>query len=507
MINGVFLVALCLSIFLEAIQRFVEPQVVSNPKLVVIVGSLGLASNLLGLALFHDHGHSHGHGQGAGHSYSGKLDTLEDVEAGQRLNDDPDETENIRDESGNIEDVLPQTVLGAWRPRSLSAVRSSRTLSQPASPATSPQTVPRQHNRTSSSFGRGFGSVDQILSHPVHIRNDIILASYREERPESEQDEAVEEGADSSLPNEQSALLQNEIGSHRQHTNVEAKDASLLSPAYNEQQHDPDGSDRRSSQPVKSKGKVHGYGHSHTDLNIRGVFIHVLGDALGNIGVITSALFIWLSTYSWRYYVDPAISLVITIIILFSAIPLCKAASRILLQAVPIGLSVDEIKGEIEQLPGIISCHHLHVWQLSDTKIVASLHIKVRCEIQGTGSADYMRLARQVRHCLHGFGIHSSTVQPEFCVQGSSDNNSSNNANEEGHSFTSALTAQEGCTSSTVTSTPQSRSGVRENGNGSGGKNSKAGSVTSEPGACLLDCGEECADKNQCCPLTNSAQT
>ena len=54
LVNGVFLVALCLSIFLEAIQRFVEPQEVSQPKLVLIVGSLGLESKIVGLVLFKD---------------------------------------------------------------------------------------------------------------------------------------------------------------------------------------------------------------------------------------------------------------------------------------------------------------------------------------------------------------------------------------------------------------------------------------------------------------------
>lgn len=53
LINGVFLLALCFSIFLDAIERFVNISEVSNPKLVIIVGSLGLASNIIGLFLFH----------------------------------------------------------------------------------------------------------------------------------------------------------------------------------------------------------------------------------------------------------------------------------------------------------------------------------------------------------------------------------------------------------------------------------------------------------------------
>ena len=150
---------------------------------------------------------------------------------------------------------------------------------------------------------------------------------------------------------------------------------------------------------------------------MRGVFLHVMGDALGNIGVIASALFIWLTDFSWRFYADPLISLIITVIILCSAIPLCKAASRILLQAVPAGLSINDIEEDIKQLDDVVSCHHLHVWQLSDTKLVASLHVRVAFEFKGEGSQRYMQLARDIRECLHGYGIHSSTIQPEFCCE------------------------------------------------------------------------------------------
>ena len=129
-------------------------------------------------------------------------------------------------------------------------------------------------------------------------------------------------------------------------------------------------------------------------------------------------------------YFDPAISLFITVIILCSAIPLCKAASRILLQAVPYGLSIDDIKEDIEDLPGIVSCHDIHVWQLSDTQLVASLHVQVDFDFEGEGSARYMKLARAIRQCLHEFGVHSSTIQPEFCLDPDHDHSQTANGSE-----------------------------------------------------------------------------
>lgn len=162
----------------------------------------------------------------------------------------------------------------------------------------------------------------------------------------------------------------------------------------------------------RSGGAGGGHGHSHGDMNIRGMFLHVLGDALGNVGVMASALIIWL-TAPWqpRFYFDPLISLLITGIILKSAIPLCKETARPLLQAVPEDVSVEDIKEDIESLPGIRSCHHLHVWALTPSKRIATLDVALDCDYD---SQRYMQIAKEIKRCLHAYGIHSSTIQPEF---------------------------------------------------------------------------------------------
>lgn len=76
LVNAVFLIALCFSIFIEALQRLIEVQEIQNPKLVLIVGCAGLASNIVGLFLFHDDGHGHGHSHGGLGS---------DIEAGKAM--------------------------------------------------------------------------------------------------------------------------------------------------------------------------------------------------------------------------------------------------------------------------------------------------------------------------------------------------------------------------------------------------------------------------------------
>lgn len=109
-------------------------------------------------------------------------------------------------------------------------------------------------------------------------------------------------------------------------------------------------------------------------------------------------------------------------------------------------MSIEHIKEDIEGLPGVISSHHLHVWQLSDTKIVASIHLQVGTEIKGEGSERYMRLARQVRRCLHAYGIQSSTIQPEFAPESDAEDNghASSSRDADDHVPSRAASVREG---------------------------------------------------------------
>jgi zinc transporter 1 len=159
------------------------------------------------------------------------------------------------------------------------------------------------------------------------------------------------------------------------------------------------------------------HGHNHSDMGMRAMILHVIGDALGNAGVITAALIIWLTDSPLRFYADPAVSLFITLIILSSTLPLTKATATILLQATPDHIDVQDIKEDIQNIPGVVSCHHVHIWQLTETQIIASMHIQVAFSLQEEGGSErYMELAKAARKCLHAYGIHSATIQPEFCL-------------------------------------------------------------------------------------------
>jgi zinc transporter 1 len=163
---------------------------------------------------------------------------------------------------------------------------------------------------------------------------------------------------------------------------------------------------------ITTKPRKHGM-----DLGMMGVLLHVLGDAINNIGVIISAVIIWFVKSPKRFYADPAVSMWIALMILISSYPLAKRSGKILLQSAPIGVKIEDIKHDLESIPGVQSVHELHVWRLDQKKAVASAHIVV----SDPDIASFMQKAKTFRECLHAYGIHSATLQPELAVNADQD--------------------------------------------------------------------------------------
>ncbi|KAM0278120.1 hypothetical protein ACHAO9_012295 [Fusarium lateritium] len=143
-----------------------------------------------------------------------------------------------------------------------------------------------------------------------------------------------------------------------------------------------------------------------------GVFIHVLGDAINNIGVIIAAVIIWKAKGEGRYYADPAVGVFISLMILLSAIPLVKNSGTILLQTAPKGINLEDIKHDMEKIPGVKSVHELHIWRLDQRKSIASAHIVV----DGRTIETFADKAKIIMECLHAYGVHSATLQPEALI-------------------------------------------------------------------------------------------
>lgn len=260
------------------------------------MGIAGLASNIVGLVLFHDHG-GHGHSHvGSQHSH------FHDVEARQFIPIHNSEeaissfTASKDSDYDSINDVLLERVVR----------RAS---------------ISQRHSRRSSA--QSFVSTDHVVSKHQTLSNHAHEPQTRYSK--DSQDFGSLDGH-----NDDVVLRMISEPTHKRSISI----------PYT--QHHP-------AKPTQDIGGESGH-HSHKSLNMQGVFLHILGDALGNIGVIATALFIWLTDFSWRFYADPVISLIITGIILSSALPLVKTASFILLQGVPRGISLLDVKNDILQV-------------------------------------------------------------------------------------------------------------------------------------------------------------
>ncbi|KAL7888590.1 hypothetical protein AOLI_G00035640 [Acnodon oligacanthus] len=334
LVNAVFLTALCFTVVLEAVERFTEPHEIESPRVVVVVGALGLAVNLLGLCMFR--GHAHG-GGGHGHSHGG---------GGKKGK---------------------KTTTG---------------------------------NKTTKSG-----------SNAAEETNNLVPGTERRERTDSSHGECVDVQLNGS--------------------------ASYDDP---EQDH------------------VH---DSASQLNMRGVFLHVLGDALGSVIVVINAIiftFMWqpcepgvpcinpcINSHCtdhrhinstlvelqdgdhgnhssledmhtplaragpcWVLYLDPTLCVIMVCILLYTTYPLLKESALILLQTVPKQIDMHSLNSRLRELEGVLAVHELHIWQLAGSRIIATAHIKCH------DPATYMDVAKRIKAFFHDEGIHATTIQPEF---------------------------------------------------------------------------------------------
>lgn len=142
-------------------------------------------------------------------------------------------------------------------------------------------------------------------------------------------------------------------------------------------------------------------------LNVRGAYLEVLGDALASAGVIVGGLVIWAT--DWQR-ADSLISLAIAAFILPRAWSLLREAVHVLLEAVPRGVDLSEVRTHILRQPGVLDVHDLHAWTITSGLPVMSAHVVVEEE----RLADTGRMLDELHACLSGhFDVEHSTLQLE----------------------------------------------------------------------------------------------
>ncbi|HEX7129314.1 MAG TPA: cation diffusion facilitator family transporter [Rhodanobacteraceae bacterium] len=142
------------------------------------------------------------------------------------------------------------------------------------------------------------------------------------------------------------------------------------------------------------------------DLNTAAASLHVFGDLLGSVATVAAALLVRYLHWVWA---DPALSLLVSLLILRGAWRLLRRSSHILLEGVPEGVSGEDIRAAlVASDAAILGVHHVHVWQIASGRRMATLHARV-CE-----GSDTQRQLRAIKRVLRErFDIDHATVEIE----------------------------------------------------------------------------------------------
>jgi len=145
--------------------------------------------------------------------------------------------------------------------------------------------------------------------------------------------------------------------------------------------------------------------HQHSNLNIRGAFLHVLGDTLGSAGVIASGIVIYFTDWT---PIDALASLGIAALLVISGVRLLRDSVSVLMLATPSDVDAGEVEASLRTVPGIRGIHDLHIWTVNSGFVSFSCH----AEIEEDAVPD--RILRRATDLLREkFGIRHVTIQPE----------------------------------------------------------------------------------------------
>lgn len=146
-------------------------------------------------------------------------------------------------------------------------------------------------------------------------------------------------------------------------------------------------------------------GRQH-DLNIRGAFLHLVADAAVSLGVVLAGVAILATGWLWF---DPAVSLIITIVIVVGTWRLLLESLNLIMDAVPAGIEPLAIRTYLAQLPGVAEVHDLHIWGISTTEIALTAHL-----IMPGGHPGDQFMAQIAKELHDHFGIEHPTIQIEL---------------------------------------------------------------------------------------------
>ncbi len=143
------------------------------------------------------------------------------------------------------------------------------------------------------------------------------------------------------------------------------------------------------------------------DINIKGAYLHLMGDAVVSLAIVIGGIVMY---YLKWYWLDPVMSIVIVIVILFSTWRLLRDSLRLSLDGVPDNIDVTDLKAAALKVAGVKDLHHIHVWALSTRENALTAHLVLSNNIT---SEQEEKIKHEVKHRLEHQNIHHITLETE----------------------------------------------------------------------------------------------
>lgn len=145
--------------------------------------------------------------------------------------------------------------------------------------------------------------------------------------------------------------------------------------------------------------------HKEKELNAKSAYLHLLADTLVSVGVLAAGILI---SYTHWYWLDPMIGLAIIIVILFSTLDLLKDSFRMSIDAVPLGIELENIKQVVLKTAHVKKVWHVHVWPISTSENALTAHVEID---NALSFPEKLEVIKKIRHELMHHDIHHSTIE------------------------------------------------------------------------------------------------
>ena len=143
------------------------------------------------------------------------------------------------------------------------------------------------------------------------------------------------------------------------------------------------------------------------DLNVRAASVHMIGDALGSVAIVIGAIAI---RYTGWYAIDPALSALISLLIVWTALDIVRDSLNILLEGLPKGMELQKVVDSMREVPGVLDVHDVHIWSLGSTAHALSCHARI-ADVPPSESGCILKGINDL--LASRFHIHHTTIQFE----------------------------------------------------------------------------------------------